>query len=99
MKKMKLLFSLTIVLLTLSVSAQDLVYKPRNPAFGGDTFNYQWLASSAESQNKFKETSTAKTAKTDLEKFADQLNSHKAFRQEVILLVVYQLKYTLLQVD
>jgi curli production assembly/transport component CsgF len=42
-----------------------LVYKPRNPAFG-DTFNYQWLASSAESQNKFKEPSSAKM-KTDLE--------------------------------
>jgi curli production assembly/transport component CsgF len=75
MKKMKFLFSLIIVLLTMSVNAQDLVYKPRNPAFGGDTFNYQWLASSAESQNKFKETSSATTAKTDLEKFADQLNS------------------------
>jgi curli production assembly/transport component CsgF len=43
----------------MSVNAQDLVYKPRNPAFG-DTFNYQWLASSAESQNKFKEPSSAK---------------------------------------
>jgi curli production assembly/transport component CsgF len=30
------------------------LYKPRNPAFGGDTFNYQWLMSSAENQNKFK---------------------------------------------
>jgi curli production assembly/transport component CsgF len=59
----------------MSVNAQDLVYKPRNPAFGGDTFNYQWLASSAESQNKFKEPSSAKAQKTDLEKFADQLNS------------------------
>jgi curli production assembly/transport component CsgF len=35
----------------------------RNPAFGGDTFNYQWLASSAESQNKFKEPSSAKSRK------------------------------------
>jgi curli production assembly/transport component CsgF len=75
MKKMKALFSLIIVLLTLAVNAQDLVYKPKNPAFGGDTFNYQWLASSAESQNKFKEKSSATTTKTDLEKFADQLNS------------------------
>jgi curli production assembly/transport component CsgF len=36
-------------------------------SFGGDTFNYQWLASSAESQNKFKEPSSAKAQKTDLE--------------------------------
>ena len=37
------------------MNAQDLVYKPKNPAFGGDTFNYQWLLSSAESQNKLKD--------------------------------------------
>jgi len=72
---MKFLALLIIALLTLSVSAQDLVYKPINPAFGGDTFNYQWLASSAESQNKFKENSTSTTVKTDLQKFTEQLNS------------------------
>ena len=35
------------------ISAQQLVYKPINPAFGGDTFNYQWLLSSANAQNQF----------------------------------------------
>ena len=35
--------------------AQNLVYKPKNPAFGGDTFNYQWMLSSAESQNLLKD--------------------------------------------
>ncbi len=35
--------------------AQQLVYKPLNPAFGGDTFNYPWLLSSANAQNQFKE--------------------------------------------
>lgn len=35
--------------------AQQFVYKPINPAFGGDTFNYQWLLSSATAQNQFKE--------------------------------------------
>jgi len=33
--------------------SQQLVYKPINPAFGGDTFNYQWLLSSANAQNQF----------------------------------------------
>ncbi|MFT5964644.1 MAG: curli production assembly/transport component CsgF [Flavobacterium sp.] len=75
MKKIKFLFSLTIALLAMSVNAQDLVYKPRNPAFGGDTFNYQWLASSAESQNKFKESESATAKQTELEKFTEQLNS------------------------
>lgn len=35
------------------LSAQQLVYKPINPAFGGDTFNYQWLMTSASAQNQF----------------------------------------------
>ena len=52
---MKLLFCLVILLFSVSGTAQDLVYKPRNPAFGGDTFNYQWMIGSAESQNKFKD--------------------------------------------
>lgn len=34
-----------------NIQAQDFVYKPKNPAFGGDTFNYNWLLSSAQSQN------------------------------------------------
>ena len=35
------------------VRAQQLVYKPVNPMFGGDTFNYQFLLQSAQSQNSF----------------------------------------------
>lgn len=35
--------------------SQQLVYRPTNPAFGGDTFNYQWLLSSAQAQNKLEE--------------------------------------------
>jgi curli production assembly/transport component CsgF len=34
--------------------SQQFTYKPINPAFGGDTFNYQWMLSSAASQNQFK---------------------------------------------
>lgn len=54
---------------------QDLVYKPKNPAFGGDTFNYQWLMSSAEAQNTFTEEKDRSIDKrTDLEKFTESLN-------------------------
>jgi curli production assembly/transport component CsgF len=35
-------------------SAQQLVYRPTNPAFGGSPLNYQWLSSSAQTQNAFK---------------------------------------------
>ncbi|QIE60532.1 curli assembly protein CsgF [Rasiella rasia] len=32
---------------------QQLVYTPKNPAFGGDPFNYTWLLNSANAQNQF----------------------------------------------
>lgn len=40
------------------INAQDLVYQPINPAFGGDTFNYQWLLSSANAQNDYSQSQT-----------------------------------------
>jgi len=57
------------------INAQALVYKPVNPAFGGDTFNYQWLLSSAEAQNKQKDKTVTTEKQTDLEKFKANLNS------------------------
>lgn len=55
---------------------QDLVYRPVNPAFGGDTFNYQWLLSSAEAQNKFTENSdSSRDQRSDLERFTENLNN------------------------
>ena len=57
-------------------NAQDSVYKPKNPAFGGDTFNYQWLLSSAEAQNDFKEDPKAGfEQKTELQRFKENLNN------------------------
>lgn len=63
------------LLISTFINAQALVYKPVNPAFGGDTFNYQWLLSSAESQNKHKDKTVAAEKQTDLEKFKANLNS------------------------
>ncbi len=55
---------------------QDLVYKPINPAFGGDTFNYQWLLSSAEAQNTFTDDSDSSADQSsDLDRFTENLNS------------------------
>jgi curli production assembly/transport component CsgF len=74
---MKIIILLACLLVNSLVSnAQDLVYKPINPAFGGDTFNYQWLLSSAEAQNKFKEdTDLGLEQQTELERFKDNLNN------------------------
>lgn len=55
---MKTLIILTFLFGSCIVQAQQLVYKPINPAFGGDTFNYQWLLSSANAQNQFDDAST-----------------------------------------
>jgi curli production assembly/transport component CsgF len=54
--------------------SQQLTYKPINPAFGGDTFNYQWLLSSANAQNDFKEEGLNRDEESDLEDFSSNLN-------------------------
>lgn len=59
------------------LNAQQLVYKPVNPAFGGDTFNYQWLMSSASAQNQFDEGNSRSNSLKDLNSlssFTDSLN-------------------------
>ena len=61
----------------LSVYGQQLVYKPVNPAFGGDTFNYQWLLSSASAQNQFDGASSRNNPfgkLNSLDSFTDNLN-------------------------
>ena len=56
-------------------NAQDMVYKPKNPAFGGDTFNYNWLLSSAQAQNLTKDTSLDDLSADDtLDDFSESLN-------------------------
>lgn len=72
MNKILLFFFLVISCQSFS---QELVYKPRNPAFGGDTFNYQWLLSSADSQNLYKEKTSAKDERSELEQFTENLNN------------------------
>jgi len=60
---------------SLNILGQDLVYRPINPAFGGDTFNYQWLLSSAQAQNTFTDDTNAVEETSDLENFTENLNS------------------------
>ncbi|WP_378186910.1 curli production assembly/transport component CsgF [Aquimarina sp. W85] len=70
------LFYIFCLLTCSALQAQELVYKPKNPAFGGDTFNYQWMLSSAESQNKFTEdNNTGRDERSDLDRFTENLNS------------------------
>ena len=74
---MKILYLITCLFgYIIGSNAQDLVYKPINPSFGGDTFNYQWLLSSADAQNDFKEKpTTGFEQKTQLQLFKENLNN------------------------
>ena len=51
-----LLIVLTGIMLLISSQgkSQQFVYTPKNPAFGGNTFNYQWMLSSAQAQDTYK---------------------------------------------
>lgn len=56
-----------------NIQAQDFVYKPKNPAFGGDTFNYNWLLSSAQSQNLIEEPEDEQSGSSALQSFTESL--------------------------
>ncbi|KAA9327177.1 curli production assembly/transport component CsgF [Hymenobacter busanensis] len=58
------------------LAAQDLVYEPKNPSFGGgNTFNYSWLLSSAQAQNKIEDKSTKSLLERDpLKEFEQSMN-------------------------
>lgn len=60
------------------IGAQQLVYKPVNPMFGGDTFNYQFLLQSAQAQNSFSDPDSGfgrfSDDLTDMERFTESLN-------------------------
>ncbi len=53
----KLLISVIFLLALFQVTslAQDFVYQPINPAFGGNPYNYSWLLGQAQTQNTFEE--------------------------------------------
>lgn len=75
MKKTKyfLLMVLFGCFLLPTMNAQDFVYTPKNPAFGGDTFNYNWLLSSAQTQNLLEAEETT-NGRSTLESFTESLN-------------------------
>nr|WP_321356814.1 curli assembly protein CsgF [uncultured Draconibacterium sp.] len=77
----KILFLIPIFLLAFyqPSGAQDFVYTPKNPAFGGNPYNYSWMMSSAEAQNTIEapdETSSAYSSygSDPASDFAESLN-------------------------
>ena len=68
------LFILVFFITTTVVIAQQFSYKPINPAFGGDTFNYNWLLSSATAQNGFEDPTATRATQSSLDRFGATLN-------------------------
>ncbi|KXH79643.1 MULTISPECIES: curli production assembly/transport component CsgF [Chryseobacterium] len=81
---------LTFIAGIFSGKSQQLVYKPVNPAFGGDTFNYQWLLSSANAQNQFDD-------KDDYSSLLDGINSLDSFSQSLNRQVLSELSRKLFE--
>ncbi|RFN59961.1 curli production assembly/transport component CsgF [Marixanthomonas ophiurae] len=71
---MKNFIPLIIFLIATASYGQQLVYKPVNPNFGGDPFNYQMLLSSADAQNTFKDPSLQEDEQSELDAFKESLN-------------------------
>lgn len=81
MKKLSpYLMILALSAFTIQLAAQDFVYKPKNPAFGGDTFNYNWLLSSATAQDLTTDpeatlrSSLFEDDQSELDRFTESLN-------------------------
>ena len=74
MNSLKTTLSLAFILFSSFLIAQDFVYKPINPAFGGDTFNYNWLLSSAQEQNQHEKTDLLNPFGSGLDNFEENFN-------------------------
>ena len=73
------LFFIAILLLTCAgAMAQDFVYTPKNPAFGGNPYNYSWMMSSAQAQDTYKAPETPGSqmgiTRDPAQDFAESLN-------------------------
>ncbi len=74
-------WTLTILLIFgfgAALMAQDFVYRPTNPAFGGEVFNHQWMLSNANAQNTIQDPNQQdfddRFNRDPLQDFQDQLN-------------------------
>lgn len=76
MKNLKLILLISLLLIPFLMQSQQIVYRPINPAFGGyNSYNYNWLLSSAEAQSKFTEDNDyGFETQSELEIFTETLN-------------------------
>jgi len=77
MKMLKITLVIVFFFVAGKSYSQDFTYTPKNPAFGGNPYNYSWLMSSAQAQNDIKETTSSaySSYSTDpLKDFSESLN-------------------------
>lgn len=60
-----LIFGIILGGVPMKLYAQNLVYTPIDPAFGGSPLSYQWLLSSANAQNRHQDNATSSLYSTD----------------------------------
>ena len=71
---MKTLVSFLLFFVVSLSFGQQLIYRPVNPNFGGNTFNYAWLLSSAEAQNSFTDPNEVEDEDSSIDDFSENLN-------------------------
>ncbi len=84
MKKFLLAVFLVAGVATYS-SGQAFVYRPNNPNFGGNTFNYSWLLSQAQAQDRNKDPSTVSTTSRTTATSSSSLNNFAQNLQNQLL--------------
>lgn len=80
------IFGMLLGLFPLLLFAQELVYTPVNPAFGGSPLNYQWLLSSANAQNMHQKNSSSLFSTNPFDNFTQSLQSQilSELAQEIV---------------
>ncbi len=66
-----------LILIVSNVDAQDFVFTPKNPAFGGSYLNYNWMLASAQAQDTYKAPSSSDQfsySRDPAQDFAESLN-------------------------
>lgn len=82
------LCAMVVMLSPFVLHAQDLIYTPLNPAFGGNPYNYSWLLSSANAQNMYQNNSSASLyTNNPLDNFTQSLQNQilSELAQQIVL--------------
>ena len=74
MKKLLIAAIFLLAFFQVATRAQDFVYQPINPAFGGNPYNYSWLLGQAQAQNIFAEEVAGLEEEDPLAGLQDDIN-------------------------